>query len=324
MPGLTAWGRLTRTARSPNLRGLSSNPEHSAARKGVVATAGAFLLWGLVPLFWKQLKDIDAFELIAHRIVWSVVVLIPIVLVRGTWGNSVRALRDGPAVRLHLLSGSLLAVNWLTYVWAVNSGRIVETALGYFLNPLVSVVLGIVFLHERMRPAQGAALAIATAGVALLVVRFGQLPWVSLTLALSFGFYGLLRKRSSLGSLSGLMLEATLILPAALAFLAWRRTEGLGALGHVNTLQTLLIICTGFVTTVPLLLFAQGARLLQLSTVGLLQYIAPTVQFAIGVTVYGEPLPPERLWAFGCIWTALVIYSIDSVLAARRSGQKMR
>jgi chloramphenicol-sensitive protein RarD len=225
---------------------------------------------------------------------------------------------------VHLLSGALLTVNWLVFVWAVNEGRIVETALGYFLTPLVNVALGMIFLRERLRAAQGVALAIATAGVVLLIVRLGQFPWVALALAATFGSYGLLRKKSTLGSLSGLTLETTLMLPLALGFLAWRHLTGLGALGEIGAVQTALVISSGIVTAVPLLLFAQGARLIRLSTVGLLQYIAPSVQFAIGVLIYAEPMPPERMWAFVLIWTALAIYSADSVWASRRAGQEMR
>ena len=254
---------------------------------------------------------------------WSLLFLIPIVIARGTLGDSLRALRSGPAVRVHLLSGALLTINWLVFVWAVNNGRIVETALGYFLTPLLNVAFGILFLRERLRAAQGVAIAIATAGVAILVIRYGQVPWVALTLAATFGSYGLLRKKSSLGSLSGLTLETTLMLPLALGFLVWRHAEGVGSLG-TSAGTTALIVSSGVVTAIPLLLFAQGARLIHLSTVGLLQYIAPSVQFVIGVAVYGEPLPPERLWAFAFIWTALLLYSVDSVRAARRTGQEMR
>jgi len=303
---------------------LSATLEAQRARTGVIATTSAFVLWGLFPIFWKQLTGVNALELIAHRIAWSLVFLIPIVIARGTWGASMRALRDPAAVRVHLLSGALLTLNWLVFVWAVNEGRIVETALGYFLTPLVNVAFGIVFLRERLRGAQGVALAIATAGVAVLIVRLGQFPWVALALAATFGSYGLLRKKSTLGSLSGLTLETTLMLPLALGFILWRHAEGVGALGSVGALQTSYIVASGVVTAIPLLLFAQGARLIQLSTVGLLQYIAPSVQFAIGVLVYAEPMPPERLWAFGLIWTALALYSVDSVWAARRPRQEMR
>jgi chloramphenicol-sensitive protein RarD len=303
---------------------LSSTSEATNERTGVIATTSAFVLWGLFPLFWKQLTGIDALELIAHRIVWSLAFLIPIVIARGTLGGSIRALREPQAVRLHLLSGALLTANWLVFVWAVNHGRIVETALGYFLTPLVNVAFGIIFLRERLRVAQGVALAIATCGVALLVVRFGEVPWVALALAVTFGSYGLLRKKSTLGSLSGLTLETTLMLPLALGFILWRHAEGAGALGNVGGVQTTYIIASGIVTAVPLLLFAQGARLIQLSTVGLLQYIAPSVQFAIGVLVYAEPMPPERMWAFGMIWTALALYSADSLRAAQVARQDMR
>lgn len=315
---------MTPRAGSRNLRGLSATNESHSARTGVIAISSAFLLWGLFPVYWKQMQSIDALELIAHRILWSLLFLIPIVIVRGTFAASVRALRNPAAVRLHLLSGALLTINWLVFVWAVAHGRIVEASLGYFLTPLLNVSFGILFLRERLRAAQGAALALATAGVAVLVWRFGQVPWVALALAATFGIYGLLRKRSSLGSLSGLTLETTLMLPLALGFLVWRHADGAGALGNVGGGLSALIVSTGIVTAVPLLLFAQGARLIQLSTVGLLQYIAPSVQFAIGVAVYGEPMPPERMWAFGLIWMALALYSVDSVWAVRRAGQDMR
>lgn len=282
------------------------------------------MLWGLFPIFWKQLTGVNPVELIAHRIVWSLAFLIPVVIARGTWGDSLRALRNPAAVRVHLLSGALLTMNWLVFVWAVNNGRIVETALGYFLTPLLNVAFGMIFLRERLRVAQGIALAIATAGVAVLVVAYGQLPWVALALAATFGSYGLLRKRSTLGSLSGLTLETMLLMPVALGFLVWQHTAGAGALGNIGAMQSALVISSGIVTAVPLLLFAQGARLIQLSTVGLLQYIAPSVQFAIGVFVYAEPLPPERLWAFGLIWMALVVYSADSIWTARQTRQNMR
>jgi chloramphenicol-sensitive protein RarD len=315
---------LTAHARSRNLRDLSPTDQNAQTRTGVIATTSAFVLWGLFPIFWKQFSGVNSLELIAHRITWSLIFLIPIVIARGTWGDSLRALRNPAAVRVHLLSGALLTVNWLVFVWAVNEGRIVETALGYFLTPLVNVAFGMIFLRERLRTAQGVALAIATAGVVLLIVRLGQFPWVALALAATFGSYGLLRKQSTLGSLSGLMLETTLMLPLALGFLAWRHFTGVGALGEIGAVQTTLVISSGAVTAVPLLLFAQGARLIQLSTVGLLQYIAPSVQFAIGVLIYSEPMPPERMWAFALIWAALAIYSADSVWASRRAGQEMR
>lgn len=289
----------------------------------MISTGTAFLLWGLFPIYWKGLQGVNAAELIAHRIVWSLLFLVPIVIWRGSWKDFVLAVRNPRVAGLHLLSGGLLAVNWLVYVWAVNSDRIVETALGYFLTPLINVALGVIFLKERLRAAQGAALALATAGVAILIVRHGQLPWVSLVLAVTFGSYGLLRKRSALGSLAGLTLETTLILPVALAFLAWRHADGVGALGSVGSLQTTLILCSGVITAVPLLFFAHGARLIHLATVGLLQYIAPSVQFILGVTLFAEPLPPERLWAFGFIWTALVLYSIDSIRAGRRPAAQI-
>lgn len=285
-----------------------------------MATTGAFVLWGLFPVFWKQLHGVDPVELIAHRFVWSLCFLVPVVMLRGSLGRFLSALRDARAAGVHLASGGLLAVNWLVFVWAVNNDRVVEAALGYFLTPLVNVALGVVVLKERLRPAQAVALAMAAAGVVLLVVWHGSVPWVALALAATFGSYGLLRKRSSLGSLAGLTLETAILAPVAVGFLVWRHATGDGALGTTGTVQTAFILASGIVTAVPLLLFARGARLIRLATVGLLQYIAPSVQLVIGVAVYSEPLPPERLWAFAMVWVALVLYSIDSVRTARRTA----
>ena len=284
----------------------------------MVAAVAAYAMWGVVPLYWKQLAAVDAVELIAHRLVWSLVLLVPLIAWRRQWDELATVLRTGRGFAASTVSGLLLSANWLIYVWAVNAGHVVECSLGYFLVPLLNVALGRVVLGERLRRLQVIAVAVAAAGVGLLVVRLGHVPWIALGLAGSFGFYGLMRKRSPLGPLRGLTAETLLLAPVAGAFLGWRAWHGGGALGHVDGATTALVISTGLVTAVPLLLWASAARRLPLATLGILQYVAPTLQFLLGVALYHEPLPPERLQAFALIWIALVLYTGESLWQARR------
>ena len=213
----------------------------------------------------------------------------------------------------HSLSGVLLTVNWLVFIWGVNHGHVLEASLGYFLVPLVNVALGRFVLHEKLRRAQWIAIICATAGVGLLILRVGRMPWIALTLAATFGVYGLLRKKSPLGPLTGLGVETLLLAPAALAFLIWRERLGVGALGHANAQIHWLLLAAGVITAVPLLLFAYGARRIRFTTLGLLQYIAPTVQFALGVWVFREPFTPTQTASFAFIWVGLAIYTIDNL-----------
>ncbi len=217
------------------------------------------------------------------------------------------------------LSGSLLAINWFTYIWGVNAGHVVETSLGYFINPLVNVLLGYLFLKERLRPAQWLALAVAVSGVLYLTFSYGAFPWIALTLAFSFGVYGLIRKTAPLNSAEGLFLETAIIFLPAFGFLLWQETRGVGGFGHISPTTTLLLIGAGAVTSIPLILFAAGARRITLTTLGLLQYIAPTMQFLIGVLIYGEPFGAGRVVGFGLIWLALLLYTAESVIARRRT-----
>lgn len=288
--------------------------------RGLLAAFGCYLTWGLVPLFWKQLAAVDALELIAQRLVWSCALLVPLLAWRGGWGEARIALGTSRGFALNFLSSVLLTINWLVYVWAVNAGQVVECSLGYFLVPLINVALGKLVLHEKLRRAQWVAIGFATFGVLLLLIRLGRLPWVALALAATFGTYGLLRKQSPLGPLTGLAVETTLLAPFALVFLVWRANQGVGALGHAPIETQLLIATTGVVTAVPLLLFAYGARRLKLTTLGLLQYVAPTVQFAIGVFVYHEVFSPERAQAFALIWLGLGVYTVDAIWQTRRQN----
>jgi chloramphenicol-sensitive protein RarD len=287
------------------------------AGRGALAAAACYFFWGLFPLYWRQLADIDATELIAHRHVWSLAFVLGLMAAGDGFAGLRAALGSRPAVRWHALSGVLLTVNWLVYVWGVNHGHVLETSLGYFLVPLVNVALGRLVLHERLRPVQWVAITCAAFGVALLLLRVGRLPWIALTLAATFGAYGLLRKKSPLGPLTGLGLETLLLAPFAVAFLLWQHHTGAGALGRVSVPEHLLLVSVGAVTAVPLLLFAYGARRIRLATLGLLQYIAPTVQFILGVWVFREAFSPERAAAFAFIWCGLALYTADNLWAHR-------
>jgi chloramphenicol-sensitive protein RarD len=291
--------------------------EGRAPTRGLLAALGCYLSWGVVPLYWKQLAAVDAHELIAHRLVWSSVLLIPLLALRGGWGEALAVLRTARGFALNFLSSVLLTINWLVYVWAVNTGHVIECSLGYFLVPLINVALGRLVLHEKLRRAQWIAIGLAAAGVAVQLVRLGHLPWIALALAGSFGTYGLLRKQSPLGPLTGLAVETTLLAPVALGLLLWRAFTGIGALGHAPALTQGLVLITGVVTAIPLLLFAYGARRLKLTTMGLLQYAAPTVQFALGVLVYHETFTKERAQSFVLIWAGLVVYTADALWSAR-------
>lgn len=296
----------------------SSHPHSPEAARGALAAASCYLLWGLFPIYWKHLGSIDALQLIAHRNLWSLVFVVGVMLAHQGWSELRDAITDPTALKWHGASGALLTVNWLVYVWGVNHGHVIETSLGYFLVPLVNVAVGRFALHERLRPAQWLAIACAGAGVMLLVWRVGQVPWIALSLACTWGSYGLLRKKSPLGPLVGLGLETLLIAPLALALIVARQLAGAGALGHATVGEHALLLASGVVTAVPLVMFAYGARRLRMTTLGLLQYIAPSVQFAIGVWIYREPFSPEKAAAFAFIWCGLALYTADNLWAQRR------
>lgn len=300
-----------------------TDPHGRQARSGAIAAGVCYFLWGLVPLYWKPLAGINPVELIAHRHVWSLVLLV--VLMAGMEGGLrplVAALRPGRTMALLFLSASLLTLNWLVYVWGVSRGQIIETSLGYFLVPLVNVAAGHFVLKEHLRPAQWTAIGIAATGVALIILQAGKPPWIALVIAGTWGGYSLLRKQSHIGAIPGLAVETLLLAPLAIGFLLWQHHTGEGALGRVDRWTQVLILSAGIVTAVPLLLFAYAARRIRLSTLGLLQYLAPTVQLVIGVWVYHEPFSRSRMTSFAFIWTALALYTADNLLAQRRSGPK--
>lgn len=279
--------------------------------RGLIYAFTAYFLWGIFPLYWKQIHSIPAIEIIAHRIVWAFVFVLIVVWIKQDWRKFFTAIKDRKVLLTFLITGMLLFVNWLVYVWAVNAGLIVDTSLGYFINPLVSVLLGVILLHERLRIGQLIPVGIATFGVIYLTVSYGSLPWIGLTLAFSFGIYGLLKKTATLSSLHGFTLEIGFLFTPALIYLIFLEIDGQGAFLFGTALNIFLLSFTGVATGVPLLLFGAAARRVPLSSLGLLQYVAPTLQFAIGVLIYGETITANRLIGFGLIWIALALYSVD-------------
>ncbi|MDH5373875.1 MAG: EamA family transporter RarD [Acidimicrobiia bacterium] len=276
--------------------------------RGVALGIGAYVLWGVLPIYWKALEAVGSVEILAHRIVWSMVLLVAIVGLRRSWPQ-IRSLRRSSMIRL-LIAGTLLTLNWATYIWAVNNGHIVESSLGYFINPLLNVALGVVILHERLDKIQWLAIGLAAAGVIYMTIAVGALPWIALVLATSFGMYALLKKQMLvLGPFESLTVEIGLVLVPALIFLAALAMRGEGSFGTGGTRLTLLLLFTGVATALPLLLFGAAATRIRLSTIGLLQYIAPSMQFLIGVFVYNEVVGRDRLVGFILVWIALAIYT---------------
>jgi chloramphenicol-sensitive protein RarD len=278
----------------------------------------AYGVWGLVPAFWKLLAQIPALELIGHRVVWGVLTLLVLVAATGRVEATKQALRDRRVLVAMACSSVLLSINWGTFVYAVSAGRLLEASLGYFINPLVSVALGVLALGEKLRRAQKLAIALAAIGVVALTLHLGHLPYLALVLAFSFGLYGLVRKTAKVESLAGSTVETALMSPIALIGLGLLFARGTGALGHADAATHALLITTGLISTIPLLLFTSAARRLPLSTVGFLQYLAPTGQFLLAVLVYDEPFSSGTLTAFAVIWAGLAVFSYDAWQSSSR------
>lgn len=287
---------------------------------GVVYAFTAYVIWGLFPIFFKALETVPSLQILAHRMVWSLVLVLALLLVLRKW-SWMSILRREPKVLLHFMASALLlSTNWGIYIYAVNSGHVVDASLGYYINPLVNIALGAAFLSERLRRLQWIAVGIAALGVLVMTVELGHLPWISLALAASFAGYGLLRKTASLGSLEGLALETTLLFPVALLYLGWLNQHGLNAFANDDWQIRTLLVAAGPVTTVPLLLFAAGARRIPFSLLGVLQYITPTLQFLLGVVLYHEPFGAAKAVGFSLVWAALAVFLVDSTISARRGG----
>jgi len=283
---------------------------------GLGAGIGAFGLWGLLPAYWKALQQVPAPEIFCHRVLWCLV-FVGVVLALKTRISELAVSRR--SLGLLCLSGGLLCINWLTYIWGVNAGYVLDASMGYYINPLVNVLLGCLFFKDRLRPLQVLAILLAAAGVGTLIFSFGRLPWIALTLALTFGFYGLIRKKVRVESLPGLGIEMALLSVPALGFLLVRHAQGDGALGTIGLEVDLLLMGAGVVTAVPLLLFAFCARRLRLVEVGILQYLAPTGMFLLGVFAYHEPFNISRFLSFLFIWSGIAVYVAESVWFYRRT-----
>jgi chloramphenicol-sensitive protein RarD len=281
------------------------------SRSGVLAALAAFFLWGVLPIFWKLLDFLPPPSIVAQRTVWSLVLVLVIVLRQGEMKSLVAGLKSPRALGWHLVSGTLLASNWLLYVWATLHGHIVEAALGYYLNPFFNMLIGAVWFGDRNTRWQMAAIVLALAGVAVQIPAAGHFPWIAVVLAVTFSLYAVVRKMAPLGSLAGLAVETSLLAPIALAWLAWRSASPADAFGGTWS-HAALVIGTGFATALPLLLFGHATRTLRLTTLGILQFLGPTIQFFIGWQIYGEPMSRERLFSFALIWLAVAIFAIDA------------
>jgi len=283
------------------------------ALAGAAFAVAAYGSWGLNPIYFKALAEVPALEILGHRTVWSVLLLAGLITLMRRWPAVVAALTTRKVLLTLLATTVILGGNWLLFIWAINSGRVLEASLGYYMNPLINVLLGVVALKERLTRAQLAAVGLAAVGVANLVVQVGVVPWVSLGLAASFGIYGLLRKTAAVASVEGLFVEVLLLLLPSLAWLAWLEAEGTGHFGHAGAWIDLLLILGGPITALPLIWFASAARRLKLGILGFFQYLAPTGQFLLAVFVYGEPFSTARLVTFALIWTAIAVVSLDSL-----------
>ena len=289
--------------------------------RGLAAGAAAFTIWGLFPVYLPPLRGVPALQVIAHRITWSCLFLVAWLLLRGELGD-LRVTLARPALLARLaLTATLISINWLVYVWAVTHSHVVDTSLGYYINPLVNVLLGVIVLRERLNRAQWTAIGLAALAVLYLALLAGRPPWIAGTLAVSFSLYGFVRKIISVEALPGLTTETLLLMPLAVGYLAWCQWAGSGALTTQGAGVAALLLGSGLVTAIPLFLFAYGARLLPYSTVGVLQYIAPSLQLLCGVVLYHESFGPARAAGFALIWAALLIYAVDGLWRARSAAR---
>lgn len=288
--------------------------------RGLLALLGAFTIWGLLPLYLRELLSISALQILAYRAVFCCAAVLGFLALRGELGQVRQALANRATRGRLALSALLISINWLVFVWAVQSGRVIESSLGYFINPLVNVALGVLLLRERLSRLQRLAVAIAALGVAYLTWQARALPWIALVLAFSFGCYGLVRKTVAVESMAGLGSETLLIAPFGVGYLAYAQASGTGAIGDASPGVVTLLLLSGVVTAVPLWLFSYGARRVPYSTVGIMQYVGPSMQLMLGVLVFRERFDPSRAVGFALIWAALALYATDGLLQRRASG----
>jgi chloramphenicol-sensitive protein RarD len=285
--------------------------------RGVLYAFGAYFIWGLVPIYWKLLKHVPATQLIGHRIVWSFILLALILSITRKWRELRAPVSSRKIILVYFVAAMLCGFNWFIYVWAVTSGYIVEASLGYFINPLLSVLLGVVFLQERLRLFQWISIGLAAGGVAYLTFVYGHLPWIALGLAFTFGFYGLVKKKAPLNSLNGLTLETGILFLPGLVFLTYQNWLGQGAFLHGGTGSDLLMAGAGLITTIPLLLFASATQRIPLTTIGIMHYITPTLQFLLGVLIYEEAFNATQALGFGIVWVGLLIFCLEGFVSRR-------
>jgi chloramphenicol-sensitive protein RarD len=291
--------------------------------KGIGYAIGAYASWGVLPIYWKLMQGVPAVQIIGHRIVWSFITLMALVFLVRKWDSFRSAAFSGKFLRVYLVAAILIGINWLLYVWAVNAGHVIETSLGYFINPLLSVALGVVFFHERLRPAQWVSIGLVAAGVLFLAIVHGSLPWIGLSLSVSFALYGLVKKTAPLGALTGLTLETSILLIPAAGYLLITGINGTGAFLRHGATATLLMAGAGIITVIPLLLFASASRRIPLSLMGILQYISPTLQFFTGVLIFREPFSGIQFVGYGLVWLALILFAAESFLAHQAHSSVM-
>lgn len=292
--------------------------------RGILFLIPAFFIWGISPVYWKALAHVSSMELLFQRVIWSFVALFAIVLYQGKFHEIKSILKSPSSMGALLGSTVVLALNWFLFIWAVNNGMVLQTSLGYYINPLIMVFLGMIFLKERLRRLQLLALIVAGGGVLYYAVGLGTFPWVALTIAFSFGIYGLFHKMTTISSLTGLCVETLILSVPGVILLIWWQIQGTSALFHLGIHTDLLLVGTHLVTALPLMLFILGTRLSTMTTVGFAQYLAPSITFVLAVLVYHEPFSHERLLTFVMIWMALVIYSADSVLTYKRRKRRSK
>lgn len=279
----------------------------------------AYTAWGILPLYWKLLNLVPALEILSHRILWSFVFIWVIILVTGGWHCVATALASKKNILFIFLSGIFISINWFTYIWAVNSNHVIEASMGYYINPLVVVLLSVMVIKEKLNRWQGVAILLAATGVIIMTLQYGRIPWVALVLASSFALYGLLKKLVKVDSITGLALETTIVMPIALAYIISREVQGAGAIGANPFLTSVLLVGSGIVTATPLLWFGMGTQKIKLSMMGFLQYIAPTISFLLGIFVFKEHFPPAHLISFGFIWAGLLVFAVSNIQDARGS-----
>lgn len=293
------------------------SPFEKNARMGAICAIGAFGCWGFIPLYFKQIDHVPALETLCHRIAWTAALLLLLRQALAPRGSFLRVLRTPRLLGMLALSSAFISTNWLLFTWSVNEGRVLDTSLGYFINPLLSVLLGVVFLRESLRPLQRAAVGIAAAAVLFQFIRFGEIPWVALTLAFSFGMYGFIRKQTEVDPFTGLFFETLVAAPFAAAWIAWLYAAGSGHFIAGDASATAWLLFAGPATTLPLALFAAAARRLNLATLGFLQYLTPSLSFCLAVFVFQEPFGWSKLATFALIWLALACYSADALRSSR-------